>query len=160
MRRAVFLKAAPHHGPRLAKLHGQEWGHLYAEWNADTALREFETQKGDGTLPATILAVEEDELLGSVSLIYDDLPGREDLNPWLASLFVLPAHRGRSVGGFLLREAESLLRKNRVERIYLFTESATEFFRRNGWSPLGETQCHGHPVQILAKALGGSIDPE
>ncbi|MBI2799668.1 MAG: hypothetical protein HYX63_05185 [Gammaproteobacteria bacterium] len=90
----TFLATHPPLGPRLATLHVAEWQHLYAGWNAVIALAEFEAQYSDGRLPTTLVALEGGLLLGSVSPIYDDLPGWEHFNPWLASLLVLPEFRG------------------------------------------------------------------
>lgn len=153
MIRPAFLKTALRHAPRLADLHGAEWGHLYADWDAGAALREFEAQSGDGTLPATIVALQDDAPLGSVSLIYDDLPGYEHFNPWLASLFVLPEYRSAGVGRFLLCEAENVLRQNVLGQVYLFTESAGPFFRKSGWEFVETGRCNGHPVEILTKEI-------
>ena len=69
-------------------------------------------------------------LLGMASLVFDDLPGYVHLNPWLASLFILPEHRSRGAGSQLVSEAEKLLVLNRVPRAYLFTESASSFFEK------------------------------
>lgn len=155
MIRQEFLKAVPQHAPVLAELQGRKWRHLYGNWNAAAALRDFEAENGDGTLPATIAALEGEVLLGSVSVIFDDLPGYEHLNPWLASLFVLPEHRKGGVGSFLVRAAEDVLRRNGVERSYLFTESTGAYFRRHGWTFVENTLCNGHPVEILTKEVGG-----
>jgi predicted N-acetyltransferase YhbS len=128
-----YLKNHPVIALRLAELCGTEWQHLYTGWNREVALREFESQRADGTLPLSLVAIEQDEPLGMVSIIFDDLPGYEHLNPWLASLFVLPGHRGKETGSRLVREAEKLLANNGVATACLFTESARTFFEKLGW---------------------------
>ena len=135
------------------ELCGAEWQHLYGDWNRDTALREFESQRADGSLPLTLVAIERDELLGAVSLVFDDLAGYEHLNPWLASLMVVPVHRGKGTGSRLVHEAEKLLDKNDVLTAYLSTESASVFFERLGWRVTEETFCNGHAVFLLTKCF-------
>ena len=115
----AYLKNHPVIALRLAELCGGEWQQLYTGWNREVALREFESQRADGALPLSLVAIEQDELLGMVSIIFDDLPGYEHLNPWLASLFVLPGHRGKETGSHLVREAEKLLANNGVATAYL-----------------------------------------
>jgi predicted N-acetyltransferase YhbS len=149
--RIDFLKNHPHFTLRLAKLCGEEWRHLYSAWDHAEALREFASQRADGTLPVSLVALEENELLGMVSLIFDDLPGYEHLNPWLASLLVLPEQRKKGAGSRLVREAERLLVLNRVPRAYLFTESAGSFFENLGWYAIEKATCNKHPVAILKK---------
>jgi len=146
-----FLQNHPALIPHLAELCGREWAHLYEGWNAETAAREFESQRTDGQLPFTIAAMEDGKLLGVVSLISDDLPGFEQWNPWLASLFVLPEHRGKGVAAFLVGEAETFLVRNGIRAAYLFTESAQGLFLKLGWQPMQEAFCQGHPVTIFKK---------
>lgn len=46
-----------------------------------------------GELPLTFIAVEDDQLLGTVGLWRCDLISRQDLHPWLAALYVDEAAR-------------------------------------------------------------------
>lgn len=146
-----YLKNHPVIALRLAELCGTEWQHLYTGWNREVALREFESQRADGTLPLSLVAIEQDELLGMVSIIFDDLPGYERLNPWLASLLVVPEHRGKRIGSRLVHEAERLLARNNITKAYLFTESARSFFDKLGWLALQSATCNGISVSILKK---------
>jgi GNAT superfamily N-acetyltransferase len=149
--RIDFLKNQPVFARRLAELCGDQWEHLYVDWDRAVGLREFELQRADGRLPLSLVAIEGKELLGMVSLIFNDLPGYEHLNPWLASLLVLPEHRKKGTGSRLVREAERLLVLNRMSRAYLFTESACAFFAKLGWTALTTTSCNHHPIVILTK---------
>lgn len=151
--RIDYLKNHPVFESRLAELSCAEWQHLYGDWNREAALREFESQRADGSLPLTLVALAQEELLGAVSLVFDDLPGHENLNPWLASLLVLPGHRGEGTGSRLVQEAEALLARNGVSTAYLFTESARPFFERLGWRDMERTFCNGLPVFLLRKCF-------
>jgi len=139
-----------HFARTLAVLHEAEWRHLYAPWDPECALPEFKTKNADGSIPATIIALEQNQLLGSISVIQDDLPGWTHLNPWIASFYVLPEHRGRGVGSFLFQAAETLLKENGVQQAYLFTENTQGFFLKKGWHCLETTLANGHPVQIMS----------
>lgn len=149
--RIDYLRNNPSFEPLLAELYGREWAHLYSDWDSAVALSEFASQRADGRLPISLVAMEGNALLGMVSLIFDDLPGYEHLNPWLASLFILPKHRGRGIGARLVQEAETLLTRNRLPQAYLFTESAGRFFEGLSWSLIGKTACHDHPIAIFRK---------
>ena len=54
-----------------------------------------------GELPLTFIAVEDDQLLGTVGLWRCDLISRQDLYPWLAALYVDEAARGNGLAGKL-----------------------------------------------------------
>lgn len=155
---AGFLKRNFHFAPRLAALHAAEWQHQYTDWDARVALTEFAAQHDDGRLPTTLIALEHDLLLGSISLIEDDLPGWEHLTPWVASVYVLEQHRGAGIGAFLLDEALQVLHANAVTQAYLFTQSARGFFLRAGWEDFAPAVANGHAVTIMVRTLS-SPDP-
>jgi len=154
----VHLGSVPHFAARLAAAHAAEWQHLYEHWDAGHALREFAVQHSDGRLPTTLVALAGDELLGSVSLIFDDLPGWEHLNPWLASFYVLPAHRRAGVGAALLAAADAVFRAQRVACAFLFTESRSRYFARHGWRALAPTEVLGHHATIMRKDYPAAPD--
>ena len=96
--------------PVLARWHHDEFGYLYDAliWDHDIARLELEAMSEPGSRDVTWIAYEgaiadERSLLGSVSLVgSDDLPGFEQLSPWLASLFVNPRARNTGLGGRLV----------------------------------------------------------
>ena len=49
----VFLADHLDLAPALAERHAAEWGHLYRDWDAASALAEFRAQRGVGGWPAT-----------------------------------------------------------------------------------------------------------
>jgi GNAT superfamily N-acetyltransferase len=159
----VPLRHRPEFMPQLADWQDREWRHLYRVWDRETALREFRSEPRDGQLPQTLVAMAGDRLVGSVSLVFNDLPGREDLNPWVASFFVIASERGRGVGGRLLVAAEEVLRTQRIRQAYLFTETARLFFEKHGWTVHEPADANGHPILIMTKQLmdrGLSVEGE
>jgi GNAT superfamily N-acetyltransferase len=149
----VPLRDHPELIPQLADWQDREWGHLYRVWNRSMAVRLLQSEPPDGRLPQTLLAMDGDRLLGSVSLVFNDLPGREDLNPWVASFFVIAPERGHGVGGRLLVAAENALRTQHIRRVYLFTETAQPFFEKHGWTAHEPADANGHPVLIMTKEI-------
>lgn len=146
-----YLKDAFQHAPRLAAAHAAEWQHLYEGWDAGTALQEFAVQHSDGRLPTTLIACEGAELLGSVSLIFDDLPGWEHLNPWIASFYVEPAQRRRGIGSQLLEAADGVLRAQRIVTAYLFTENRTAYFAARGWRAYAPLDILGRHATLMSR---------
>lgn len=57
----------------------------------------FSTTKDDA-LPVILIALDDDVCLGTVSIFENDLRVRPNYKPWLASLFVKPEYRSKSVG--------------------------------------------------------------
>ena len=140
----------PAFAPVLAAAHAQEWGHLYANWNREVALADFKMEKSNMDLPATwVIHHPPGPLMGSISLVKDDLPGVPDLNPWLASLFVFPEFRGQGWGKVLVQKALETLRGGRVSHAYLFTEDKIPFFSKFGFTIHGPARANGHAVTIM-----------
>ena len=100
-----FLDGNSPEAAELARLHALEWQHLYRRWNEKKALEEFGAQKTDGNRPATLVLREGERLVGSVSVVDNDCEVRTDLDPWLASLYVMPGQRGRGHGSRLVAAA-------------------------------------------------------
>jgi N-acetylglutamate synthase-like GNAT family acetyltransferase len=92
-------------------------------------------------------------LLGSASLVAADLPSREDLSPWLASVYVDPPFRNRGIGGALVKrvvqEAEAL----GYPTIYLFTPDRAAFYANLGWQTVEQADWNGLPVTVMEMKL-------
>lgn len=140
----------PAFAPVLAAAHAQEWGHLYANWNREVAFADFEMEKSNVDLPITwVIHHSSGPLMGSISLVNDDLPGVPDLNPWLASLFVFPEFRGQGLGKLLVQQALNFLQRKKQPHAYLFTEDQVSFFSKFNFVIVGKTKANGHPVTVL-----------
>ena len=156
-----LLTGLHHLAPVLAAWHHAEWGHLYADdvWSHAVAVREFETMAEPGSTDLTWVAFDGDSrdadaVLGSVSLLAtDDLAGFEHLTPWLASMFVAPAARGRGVAAAL---ADALLqgaRANGHEVVHLFTSGQQQFWADRGWAVVATVDTEGHPATVMARSF-------
>ncbi|MFM8981428.1 MAG: GNAT family N-acetyltransferase, partial [Spartobacteria bacterium] len=110
-------------------------------------------QKADGSLPATLVLHEGMELAGSVSVVFGDCPARPDVDPWLASLYVVPQRRGRGCGLELVRAAIELAAAAGSERLHVFTETAEKLFQRCGFEILERAMLRDVPITILARNL-------
>ena len=138
---------------KLAALHTAEWKHLYVDWDVEAARAEFSDQKADGSLPATLVLHEGMELVGSVSVVFGDCPARPDLDPWLASLYVVPQRRGQGHGLELVRAAIALTAAAKAKRLHVFTESAEKLFQRCGFEILDHTTLQDVPITVLVLTL-------
>ncbi len=152
----VEIAHHPELGPTLAAWHAPEWEHLYRGWNRDVAEAEFAAMDTPGRVPTTYLAFDgagrtAEELLGSVSLIDDDeLEGYREVRPWLASLYVVPAARGRGVGAALARLAVERARALDVERLHLFTAGQEPFYAALGWRVVGTAPAGDETATVMA----------
>jgi len=88
-------------------------------------------------LATTLVARQKGQVVGSVAL---ELYGEAAL---LRSVAVAPELRGRGLGQRLTNSALALARQAGVRRLYLLTESAADYFARQGFTPIPRGEVEG-----------------
>ncbi len=86
----------------------------------DVILKAYKQRAAGGKVPLSWVAVEESMPVGMISLKLDDLWTRKDLNPWLASLYVVPEFRNRGIAESLVNAVIAGARDLGYAEIYLF----------------------------------------
>lgn len=132
----------------------------YREWHIgkrpfDEIITRYQGRLHVDRIPTTLIALEDTMPVGSVSIKEDDLTQRPDLNPWLASLYVLADYRGRDIGRGLLRAGEHSAQNAGVRRLYLFTHTAAGLYEKEGWTFMEKiVKADGIAEAIYYKDLG------
>ncbi len=136
---------------RIAQWHFAEWGHLDPSGTLEAWTEGLRQRTKRNQIPTSYVALEADELLGSVTLVEHDMLTRPDLSPWLAGVYVTPARRHQGIGSALVCYAVQQAAQMGVKRLYLYTHPAREFYTKLGWSLLAEDEYEGRPVVIMMK---------
>jgi len=146
----AWLSQRPEWVPRLAALHHAQWSPLLKHWTLADAQAELQSHTGGACVPTTLVAEVDGALAGSVSLLANDDERIRDFSPWLASLLVLPEHRGRGIGGRLVRRCVALAGELGIATLYLYTDDAAAWYARLGWRRVGGTRLDGVAVDVMA----------
>jgi N-acetylglutamate synthase-like GNAT family acetyltransferase len=149
----AYLADHPEHLPIVAGWVYGYWGHLLPGVNLEMIERRFHTRLNRDALPLTVIGLAEGQPVGTASLALEDMSTRPDLSPWLASVYVVPACRGRGIGSSLVQAAEEAARRLNIARLYLFTPDRQSFYARMGWAPLEQTEYRGESVVIMSKSF-------
>ena len=142
--------------PLLAEWHFREWSHLRPGETLQDGVRRLRECTRPGGIPSTFVAIADGQLIGSASLVRNDMEIRMTLSPWLSDVYVAPAHRRRGVGSMLVRrvveEAEGL----GVPRLFLFTTSRENerLYARLGWSVRERVEFRGKLRVIMQIDIG------
>jgi GNAT superfamily N-acetyltransferase len=145
-----FLADVPGHVDTLAGWHHAQWSHLYEGWTLEQTRDELRDHATRRTRPTTLVALHDEALLGSVSLVDEDAPELGDRgDAWLASLYVVPEARGTGLGQALVRALVKFAAGQGVGRLWLFTPEHDGFYARLGWRPQGEAMLRGTRVQLM-----------
>ena len=113
-------------------------------------------QKSD--LPTTFIALQDDTLLGSASLVRQTIT-HQHLQPWLSSVYVDPQYRGRGIAAALVGRVEKAAAAMGSETIYLFTPSSEKLYAGLGWELMEYSKYHGLKIAIMSKVLGEKHAP-
>lgn len=148
----LSLAQRPELADELASWHYDQWAELYPGWTLNICRDELTAQNDADRIPTTLVAIDSaGQPGGTVSLLSHDLPGRDDLSPWLGNLFVRTDLRGRGLGSLLLAAAVAEARRLGIAKLYLFTPGHEAFYTARGWIVIGHASTGGVPVTIMAR---------
>ena len=84
-------------------------------------------------VPQTYIALYDEQPAGVVSLWMNDLKTRQDLYPWMATLFVKPEYRNLKIGQLLqYASIEATKETTDYPYLYLVTEHHN-YYEKTGW---------------------------
>ncbi|HKY59636.1 MAG TPA: GNAT family N-acetyltransferase [Gemmatimonadota bacterium] len=145
----AYLADHPEHIPQLAGWLHAQWGYLHENDSVERRAARLESRATRGGIPVTFVAVDGVILLGSASLVDDDLETRPELTPWLASVYVAPEHRGKGVGSALVQRVVEEARDSGVSRLYLWTTDQERLYARLGWIPVERMRFQDEDIVVM-----------
>ena len=137
----------------IARWHWDEWGHADPQGSLQSWAEGLRERTKRDAIPTTYVALDGAELLGSVTLVENDMSTRPGLTPWLAGVYVKQDRRLQGVGTALVRHAIRKAAEMGIKRLYLHTHSARPFYEKLGWYHIADSYYEGQDVFIMA------IDP-
>jgi predicted N-acetyltransferase YhbS len=149
-----YLADHSHFIDELAKLSWTEWQPIYRQRNQtfEHALKNYGERTNTTCLPLTLVALADHHLVGTVSLKFQDLDIRPQLDPWLGALLVLPDWRERGIASRLMQRAVEVARTLNVARLYLWTSSAEGLYRKLGWQVVERAEYCGKTIVVMSIA--------
>ena len=135
--------------PKIVSWVHAEWGPLMPDTPYSKLVSIFEERVIPHKIPETFVALRSDEIVGTASIVKQDMSTRIDLSPWLAAVYVPPEHRGLGIGSDLVRAAIDETRVIGLERFYLITPDRVAFYARLGWVELENAEYRGENVTIM-----------
>lgn len=151
--RVSYLADHPEHIPQLARWMFEEWRSILVDETLETRTEKFRMHMNRDTLPIAWIAHANGQVLGTAALRVHDLPGREDLTPWLGGVFVGSQFRRQGVGTALCATVENAARSLGAQTLYLFTLDKQSWYSRLDWTLLDPCVFHGRRGDIMRKQL-------
>ena len=113
-----------------------------------------------GVIPETLIALDGDQVVGTASIVENDLSSRPDLSPWMASVYVDDRYRGQGVGSQIVRAIVAEASALGVKRLYLITHDRMSFYQRLGWEEIERVHYRGEDVTVMSTLLKGTGEDE
>lgn len=130
-----------------------EWGRSLSGSSVEGSIARLQERLHRDQLPLTLVAMEAEVAIGTVSLVPFDIETRPDLSPWLASLYVAPDLRRGGIGSALIvavvREAERL----GIDSLFLFTDSSQALYAKHGWETVESCLYRNRAVVIMKRPV-------
>ncbi len=131
-----------------------QWRPLLPQLTAESCAAKFKAHLNSNALPIAWVAHQGPHVYGTASLRVHDLPGREDLTPWLGGVYVAPEFRNHGVGTALCSVAEQQAKSRfGIATLYLFTLDRQGWYRKCGWRLLEPCTWCGRAGDIMVKEL-------
>ncbi len=150
--RIEYLADHVSHLPRLAQWHFAEFGYLNPANTLERYVERLTAALQKADLPTTFIALDDDTLLGSASLVRQTIT-HPHLSPWLSSVYVDPQHRGRRIASALVGRVERAAAEMGSEQVYLFTPSSEKLYASLGWELMEYSHHHELKIAIMSKRL-------
>lgn len=152
----AFLADNKEYIPELAQEVFSQWEIMYTKQGKGP--KKLEAQMLDravtDSIPLTMIALDGNTLVGSVTIKAQDFASRPELSPWIAAVFVLPKYRNRGIGSKLVLHAEAVAKeKFNIDKIYLYTGSASELYKKLGYETIEEVDRGDKILTVMEKGL-------
>lgn len=146
-----YLANHAHLADELARWSWNEWRAIYEERGQmfEHALKNYRERTNTDCLPLALVALHGADLIGTVSLKFNDLDTRPDLDPWLGGVYVLPNWRGRGVASLLMQRAVDVAAKLDLTKLYLWTSSAEGLYEKLGWQVVERSEYCGKQIVVM-----------
>ncbi len=127
-----YLKEHPEYISELARWFEAEWAPYYGLEGPGDAEKDLQASLNTDSLPLTFIAIEQKQILGTISLKEKSI-SHDHLGPWLAALLVGDKYQGKGIERKLLIEAEQQARNLGFDSIYISTQKAKSLLDLNKW---------------------------
>ena len=133
----------------LSEYHQREWGHLCPGETLEGRKGRMRIFLKDEFIPTMYVAKKNDNPVGSVAIVENDMDTKPEITPWMAFVYVFPEYRRKGLGSVLVKHIMDKSREKGIKKMYLFTETQENFYLSLGWKSISREKYHGSNVVIM-----------
>lgn len=143
------LAAYPQYLETIAQWHQQQWAHLNPGETLALRIQRMQGYLLNSLIPTMYIAQQNELLLGSAMIVFDEMETHPELNPWLASVYVDKNNRQQGIGSLLVRHVMAKAKNHNISTLYLYTPDQAPFYQHLGWKTISEEHLHAEPVTLM-----------
>ena len=113
---------------------------LSTRWSVDRKIYDDcirNSIKSKSILPRWYLMLKGDEIIGGYGLLINDFISRQDLFPWLCTLYIAKKERGKQLGARLLEHGRKEAARMGYKKIYCNTD-LKGYYEKYGWKRIAK----------------------
>ncbi|MEN9846445.1 MAG: hypothetical protein RIS36_1592 [Pseudomonadota bacterium] len=137
---------------QVADWNNSEWP-SYFDGDIEKAVAFYSTTMTREHVPICLVAVDQGSLVGTVSLVPEDLDSRPEFSPWLSGLYVDPTFRGQGIAKKLIEACTAEAQAAGVAKLYVWTKELRTLFESVGWNFLEVIEFQQELADLLTKDL-------
>lgn len=146
----INLKDRPSILPEIAKWHHDEWSQYNPNRTFEKRLKDYESYLNDESIPSMFCLMDKEVVLATCAIVACDMEGKENLFPWIASVYVSSNHRGKGLGKKIMQSMAELPVFKIHSKVYLYTPDQVPFYQKLGWETVEELNYCGDEVVIMS----------
>lgn len=150
----ALLEDRPEAIQQIAEWHFRQWGWKVPGETVDSVRTKLQGYLNRHCIPLAVLAITNDEIVGTASLKYREMDIYPDKEHWLGGVFVSAEHRGKGVATRLVSKSLEMARALGVKVLHLQTEQMDGgLYAKLGWKPLEQIQYKGQQVLVMHREV-------
>lgn len=140
--------------PLIAAWYFNQWGHLNPAVTPEKIAAKLFASMNRDAIPLVVLAVMDDEVIGSAQLKYREMTIYPEKEHWLGGVFVAPEHRGNGVAVRLIDAIVNSARALGVDVLHIQTERLDGgLYPKLGWRRSEQICYRGLDVLVMEREL-------
>lgn len=144
-----YLADCKEHIPTLAQWFYDKWGYMHEGSSVEREIKQLKDRLNHDRIPLTVVAEKGGEVIGSASIVEDDMDTHKHLSPWLANVYVKSEYRRKGIGTVIIIRILEESKKLGIKKFYLFTPDMNRFFEKIGWETIEEPQYKNQKVYMM-----------
>ncbi len=131
----------------------KEWGYKKSNNSIEKTIEQINKRVYNKKPPITLVAIENDKYIGSVSLKIREMSIYPQKQYWFGDLFIVPEKRKMGIGSKLVKAIEELAISMGITELNLYTPDQEKLYFSLGWNTDEIVQYENSQVVVMSKKL-------